>query len=219
MTNRSQFQPTPQHSVNVVAAPDDVTVVVNGNGEQHPIEDRYNTHDASFRRHYQLNYHNNSHTYQEFYAPAYRFGFELAEESGATSWDDVKAAAEQHWQTNHPSAWAEVADAVHYGWVEQRNPDALRVHHDEDYGAYRTNFLNHYQEMADPGGLAFEHYEPAYQYGYGLAIDPAYRDYEWTAMEPEVRKYYETEYADAQLPWERYRDAVQHAWQGVRTVR
>jgi len=219
MANRSQSQPTPQHSINVVAAPEDVTVTANGNGEQHPIDDRYNTHDASFRRHYQLNYHDNSHPYEEFYAPAYRFGFELGEESGSAAWDDVKTAAEHHWQTNHPSAWAEVADAAHYGWLEQRNPEALRVHHDEGYATYRHDFQRHYQDLTDQGELAFEHYEPAYQYGYGLAVDPAYHGYEWTEMEPEVRKYYETEYADAQLPWERYRDAVQHAWQGVRTVR
>jgi len=219
MTNRSQFQATPQHSTNVVATHPGVTVATNGNGDQHPIEDRYNTHDASFRRHYQLNYRDNSHRYEEFYAPAYRFGFELAEESGSAAWDDVQAAAQHHWETNHPSAWAEVADAVHYGWLEQRNPDALRVHHNEDYATYRPDFQRHYQDLTDHGELAFEQYEPAYQYGYGLAIDPAYRGYEWTEMEPAVRKYYETEYTDAHLPWERYRDAVQHAWLGVRGVK
>jgi len=64
----------------------------------------------------------------------------------------------------------------------------------------------------------FEPYEPAYRYGYDLAIDPNYSTHLWTEMESEVRKYYETEYADAQLPWENYRDAVQHAWYGVRSI-
>ncbi|MCE7989271.1 MAG: hypothetical protein DYG89_49595 [Caldilinea sp. CFX5] len=191
----------------------------NGSHDQHPIEDRYNTHDASFRRHYQLNYHDNGHGYEAFYAPAYRFGFELGEESGSATWDEVKEAAQRHWQANHPSAWADIAEAVHYGWREQRNPDALRVHHYAEYDTYRPGFQNHYQEVTDTDGLAFDYYEPAYHYGYTLAVDPAYHGYEWAEMEPEVRKYYETEYADAQLPWERYRDAVQHAWQGVRAVR
>lgn len=185
--------------------------------EQHPIADRYNTHDASFRRHYQLNYRGNGHSYDEFYAPAYRFGFELGEES-ATTWDEVEAAAQRHWETNHPSAWAEVVDAVHYGWLEERNPEALRVHHYGEYDTYRAGFQNHYLETNNGAGAAFDHYEPAYQYGYNLAIDPAYNTRDWTEMEPEVRKYYETEYADAQLPWERYREAVRHAWHGVRAT-
>jgi hypothetical protein len=213
MTNQYVSQQPQRNSASAVATRNSS----NGNEDQHVIEDRYNTHDASFRRHYQLNYRDTSHNYEEFYAPAYRFGFELGEESVA-AWDDVKGEAQRHWQANHPSAWADVEDAVHYGWVEQRNPEALRVHHYDEYDTYRTGFQNHYLETDDSSGLPFEHYEPAYQYGYTLAVDPTYNAHEWPEMEPEVRKYYETEYADAQLPWERYRDAVRHAWHGVRAT-
>lgn len=217
MTNSRPVPSTEQKVANLPAtdAPDNNSA----GGDQHPIKDRYNTHDASFRRHYQLNYHDNGHDYEAFYAPAYRFGFELAEESATAAWDDVQEAARRHWQANHASAWPDVADAVYYGWQEQRNPEALRVHHNDEYATYRTGFQQHYQAMSDTDGLAFDYYEPAYQYGYALAVNPAYHGYEWAEMEPEVRKYYETEYADAQLPWERYRDSVQHAWQGVRAVR
>ncbi|MEZ4736997.1 MAG: hypothetical protein R3E79_58700 [Caldilineaceae bacterium] len=186
------------------------------NGDQHPIEDRYNTHDASFRRHYQLNYHDNAHDYEMFYAPAYRFGYELGEESAATKWEDVEAEAQRHWQANHPSAWHEIADAVRYGWTEQRNPEMLRVHHNDDFETYRAGFERHYLEMAADDDSLFEHYAPAYLYGYTLAIDPNYQTQEWTDMEPEVRRYYETEYANGELPWERYRNAAQHAWDRAR---
>lgn len=185
-------------------------------GDVHPIPDRYNTHDASFRRHYQLNYHDHGRSYEDFYAPAYRFGFQLAEDNPRAEWETVEAEAQRHWQNNHPSAWNEIADAVHYGWVEQRNPDALRVHHYGEYAEYRPDFLRHYQAEFDGSGLSFERYEPAYQYGYNLAINPVYHTRLWPDMEPEVREYYETEYADGELPWERYRNAVHHAWQDVR---
>lgn len=187
-------------------------------GDVHPIPDRYNTHDASFCRHYQLNYHDNAHSYEEFYAPAYRFGFQLGEENASADWQSVAETAQHHWQNNHPSTWAEVADAVHYGWLEQRNPDALRVHHYGEFAEYRPGFLQHHQSELAGAGFPFEHYEPAYQYGYTLAVDPTYNTYEWSAIEPEVRKYYETEYAEGQLPWEQYRNAAQHAWHGVRAT-
>lgn len=214
MTTSMQYQQTQQNSTSTPST----NGRSNGNGDQHPIEDRYNTHDASFRRHYQLNYHDNPHSYEEFYAPAYRFGFELGEQNPSAAWDAVTAAAQRHWQANHSSAWADIADAVRYGWQEQRNPDALRVHHYGEFEDYRIGFQQHYLEMGDDSGLVFEHYEPAYQYGYTLAVDPQYNTHLWPEVEPEVRKYYETEYADAKLPWERYRDAVQHAWHGVRAT-
>lgn len=216
MTNIREYQPAEADWANKPSANDDQRDDLKG--DVHPIPDRYNTHDASFRRHYQLNYHDNGHDYEAFYAPAYRFGFQLAEDKGDMQWETAETEAERHWQTQHQSAWSEVADAVHYGWLEQRNPEALRVHHYGEFNEYRQGFLTHHQTAADGSGLPFEHYEPAYLYGYNLAVDPAYNTYEWTDIEPEVRKYYETEYAEAQLPWEHYRNAAQHAWHGVRNT-
>lgn len=99
--------------------------------DRHAIEDEYNAHDASFRRHYQLNYNlddPNARPY-EFYAPAYRFGYELAEEHSGVQWHEALEQAKHHWQAKHTSDWEEIADAVYYGWQENRNPEALRVDH------------------------------------------------------------------------------------------
>ena len=216
MTNTREYQPAKVDWANQPAANSDHSEELKG--DVHPIPDRYNTHDASFRRHYQLNYHDNAHPYAEFYAPAYRFGFQLAEDNASVAWEVIKAEAERHWQTQHSSAWSEVAEAVHYGWLEQRNPDALRVHHYGEFNEYRPGFLQHHQSELNGAGLSFEQYEPAYLYGYTLATDLAYNTYEWTEVEPEVRKYYETEYTEAQVPWEHYRDAAHHAWHGVRNT-
>lgn len=96
--------------------------------ETHPIDDRYNFHDSSFRRHYQLNYGETGQPF-EFYAPAYRFGYSLADENPGLEWEEMVDQAARHWQTRHDGSWHEMADAVHYGWREQRDPEELRVHH------------------------------------------------------------------------------------------
>ncbi len=186
--------------------------------DSHEIEDRYNFHDASFRRHYQLHYHDNPQDY-EYYAPAYRFGYELAEENAGKDWDAVQEEGQRHWQSKHSSDWNEMSEAIHYGWREQRDPDALRVHHQDEYSGHRTAFEAHYTETLQESGAPFDQYEPAYLYGYGLATDPTYNTHGWEDIEPEVREYYETEYADGRLPWEHYRNAASHAWHNVRATR
>lgn len=193
----------------------------NGNGaggDRHQINDRYNFHDASFRRHYQLNYHDNAHEY-EYYAPAYRFGYELAADNAGMEWARIEMEAQRHWQTQHRTPWSEMAEAIHYGWREQRDPDELRVHHHGEYADYRKSFQSHYAEELGAEGAPFEHLEPAYRYGYQLAIDPAYNTYLWDDVEPELREYYETEYADGQtVAWDHYHNAAAHAWRSVRAT-
>lgn len=98
-------------------------------GHKHRIEDDYNIHDASFRRHYQLNYANEPLEYESFFAPAYRFGYELSAENPHAEWDEVEEQAHTEWVANHPVSWASVIDAVRYGWEEERNPNKNRVEH------------------------------------------------------------------------------------------
>jgi hypothetical protein len=59
---------------------------------------------------------------------------------------------------------------------------------------------------------AWEDYAPAYRYGYSLATNDQYRDYDWARIEPEARRYYE-----AREPglWERFKDSVHDAWMEV----
>ncbi|MBI1294554.1 hypothetical protein GC175_06310 [bacterium] len=184
--------------------------------DRHPIDDKYNFHEASFRRHYQLHFRDDARGF-DFFAPAYRFGYELATESPGMSWERVKDAAERHWRANHQSDWSEMIDLIHYGWVEQRDPDSLRVHHDDDeYEEHRAAFAAHHADTIGEGVAPFEDYEPAYRRGYDMAVDPTYRTHLWSDVEPEVRNYYETEYAEGEVSWERYHSAVYHAWHRVR---
>ncbi|MFN8445909.1 MAG: hypothetical protein U0175_34280 [Caldilineaceae bacterium] len=180
----------------------------------HTSKDNYNLHDASFRRHYQLNYANSEHEYDAFYAPAYRYGFELGEESAGTDWSKVEQDAKEYWASSSSIPWGEVADAVHYGWVEERDPERLRVHHEEQMNDLQPAFLEHYNTRFQDSGENFENYVPLYNYGYNLAIDPANHLSPWTSVEPDVRALWESEY-HSRFMWEDYRDAVQHAWEEV----
>lgn len=205
---------------NVVPTATGVTSEHRTNGHQtnkHEIEDTYNFHDSSFRRDYQLNHHESGHDY-EYYAPMYRFGYEFAENHQGMAWDATQQKIQQEWQTqNGTTPWADVADVIRYGWMEARDPDSLRVHHQEDYSSYRTSFMAHYNENIE-GEVPFEHYEPAYQRGYEVAVDPNHRSHMWDEMEPEILRYYEEEYADGRLSWEHYRSAAYHAWHDVRAM-
>lgn len=185
------------------------------NTDSHEIKDDYNFHDASFRRHYQLNYVDGGRDYEEFYAPAYRFGYELAQQHGGDTWEAVQEEAQSHWQAHHPSAWPDIAEAVHYGWREQREPQELRVDHHGSYGDMRPSFEKHYANTFTGADATFGHYSPAYEYGYTLAVDPDHRTRLWDDLEPTVREYWREEY-DEHLPWEHYRDAARHAWYTAR---
>lgn len=182
--------------------------------EPHTIEDDYNQHDASFRRHYQLKYSDSEHPY-EFYKQAYRFGYELAKENADTDWETAQASAQRHWEQMHNSAWNDIAEAMRYGWEEQRNPEALRVHHDDTYLGLRSTFRKHFAESMRGSALPFERYEPAYRYGYNLGVTPENQELPWEDVEPQLHKYYESEYADGELAWKHYRDAAKHAWYHV----
>jgi len=82
----------------------------------------------------------------------------------------------------------------------QRDPafdehrDYFRMHHGEDYGA-----------------AAFDDFEPAYRYGWGLGNDQRYRDRDWSAVESDARRDWESRYPDN--TWERFKSAVRRGWE------
>jgi hypothetical protein len=58
----------------------------------------------------------------------------------------------------------------------------------------------------------WEEYDPAYRFGYDLAVDPAYRDYDWDRVEMDARNRWE---ADRPNTWERFKMAVREAWHDI----
>ena len=84
----------------------------------------------------------------------------------------------------------------------------------EPYSSYEPVFHEHFSSMYAQSGRQYADYEPAYRYGYSLAVDPRYRDRDWYAIEPEVRDGW-TGYG-GRGTWEQFKDAVKYAWDRVR---
>jgi hypothetical protein len=72
--------------------------------------------------------------------------------------------------------------------------DHFRMHHSEDYGAD-----------------AFDDFEPAYRYGWGLRNDQRYRGRDWSAIESDARRDWESRYPSNS--WERFKSAVRRGWE------
>jgi len=79
---------------------------------------------------------------------------------------------------------------------------------------YRTNWRNHYQKNFANSGWKYEQYEPAYQYGYDLFNDKRYSNWDWTRLEPEARRTWETRYPED--AWDKAKLAVRYAWESIK---
>jgi uncharacterized protein (TIGR02271 family) len=92
--------------------------------------------------------------------------------------------------------------------IEQASPARAR-----DFAAYERDFRSHYDTAFASRGTPYEHWAPAYRYGYDIATGPRYRDRDWAAVETEARRDWER---DHQGTWEEFKGAIRHAWDKVR---
>jgi hypothetical protein len=83
----------------------------------------------------------------------------------------------------------------------------------DDYAARVQQFRGHFQTYYGRSGYQYEHYEPAYQYGVHLAQHDRYRGHDWSRVEPDARDAWEERNPGT---WDRIRDAVRYAFEGVR---
>ena len=81
------------------------------------------------------------------------------------------------------------------------------------YSTYEPTFRQHYQTTYGAQGQPYNRYEPAYRYGYTLATDTRYRGRDWSELEPEARRRWETEHEGA---WDQFKDAVRNSWEEVK---
>ena len=80
----------------------------------------------------------------------------------------------------------------------------------DDYDSdYRTHWQSNY---ASTGGT-YDQYQPAYRYGSSLRNDPRYRDRDWSAVESDARRDWETRNPGS--TWERFKAAIRHGWDKV----
>lgn len=82
-----------------------------------------------------------------------------------------------------------------------------------DFTAYREGFRQDYNSRYASGGLGYEAYEPAYQYGYTLRNRDDLRGRSWADVESQARTRWEQDHRGT---WDRFKDAVRHGWESVK---
>lgn len=83
-----------------------------------------------------------------------------------------------------------------------------------DWSTFDNDFRSHYNNKYGTGGYAYDYYQPAYRYGYTLAGDERYRDYDWNRLEMDARRDWERQ--GNQSLWEDIKDAVRYGWERAR---
>jgi len=92
-------------------------------------------------------------------------------------------------------------DVEHLGTTSSRRTN---------YDSYLDDFRTHYRTNYANNQYSFNNYEPAYQYGYGLADNQRYHGRTWADIEPDVRRDWETR---GQGTWEDFKDSIRYAWE------
>jgi len=88
------------------------------------------------------------------------------------------------------------------------------VEKDDDFTDLEPEFKRHFETNYSGSTYSYAQYAPAYRYGFNLATNENYREYDqWSAVEPDAHRYWEERNPGT---WEDFKDAVRHAWQDVR---
>lgn len=82
-----------------------------------------------------------------------------------------------------------------------------------DFSHYDTQFRSHFSAGMYGTTYDYDQFQPAYRYGYDLAVDPRYNNREWEDIEPEARRYWDEREPGA---WERFKDSAREAWNRVK---
>lgn len=178
----------------------------------------YSTYTPAYREHFNTTYANSGRDYNQ-YDPAYRYGYTLAHDERYTdfdTWDQVEAAASRGWaETEYAAdhAWNDFKDAVRRGWEAVK--DAMDF--DSDFGLFEPGFREHYQTQYVGRGHDYDYYAPGYRYGYGLAMDDRWDEYDtWDALEADARREWEKLESNAGNAWDDFKDAIRRGWEDVR---
>lgn len=84
----------------------------------------------------------------------------------------------------------------------------------QDWDKFNDRFRQDFQNRFGMSGMDYDHYQPAYRYGYDLGTNPRYQNYDWDMLESEVR--IDWQRRGEMSTWDEVKDAVRHAWESVR---
>ena len=86
--------------------------------------------------------------------------------------------------------------------------------HALQYETLAKDFKNHCRTTFGQSGGDYDRYEPAYRLGYTYGSDKRYRDRDYQAVEPEIRKRYESDHGKG--TFEQVKSAIRHAYDSTR---
>ncbi|ADV28533.1 hypothetical protein Psesu_2705 [Pseudoxanthomonas suwonensis 11-1] len=147
--------------------------------------------------------------YDSDYAPAYRYGLEVREQSGSRRWDDhLEAEVRGGWETSRGTSrltWEQARDAVKDAF--DRSDRTYRAYEAADgYYADQYEAADYYLTDYD-----YTDYRPAYRYGTRARSNLHGRV--WDAeLERELEHGWDTARGTSRLEWNEARDAVRDAW-------
>lgn len=189
------------------------------------VESDYADFETGYRQHYQTTFGSTGRAY-DWYGPAYRYGYNLATDGRwdeYETWEALEAEARRDWESRSiggdfnnaegGGTWDDFKDAIRRGWEDVK--DAFDA--EDDYFSFTPSFREHYEEAYGTGSHDFDYYDPAYRYGYNLAIDEQYDHYDdWDEFESEARRGWAEFSGSAESTWDEFKDAVRRAWEDVR---
>ena len=106
-----------------------------------------------------------------------------------------------------------VRDTVRHTEVEVEPIGVEHASVERGFGVYDADFHNFYSTSLASRGYPYEHWEPAYRYGYDLANERRYSGRDWANIESEARRGWEERH---QGTWEEFKDTIRYAWDKVR---
>lgn len=97
--------------------------------------------------------------------------------------------------------------------LRHQRVDVDRIDND-DFRRREPTFQQHYETQYRNMGQNYDHYSPAYRYGYAVGNDQRFRNYDWDRLEPGIREDWERRgYSGG---WNDMRDAVRYGWESSR---
>lgn len=84
--------------------------------------DLLDSDDRYYQQHYQSTFAQSGNPF-EYYAPAYRYGYQLRSNPRfeGMDWPHIETEVRYDWERQHPGTWERVRNAIRYAWEEIRH--------------------------------------------------------------------------------------------------
>jgi len=80
-------------------------------------------YETTFRDDYNRRYANTGYTYEDYYLPAYRYGYTLATDPAYRSysdWNALESVARREWEADNDTLWDDIKDTIRGAWQTVR---------------------------------------------------------------------------------------------------